>query len=136
MDEHDPFGLVGQTLDGQFRVDRYVGEGGFSVVYKGHHVGLDAPVALKCLKLPSALSPSLVDSFVQRFRDESRLYYQLSQGNLSIVRAISSGTTTVPATGAVLPYMVLEWLEGRSLAQDFEERRAKGLPGRSLEDAF
>ena len=29
----DPFGLVGQVLDGQFRVDRYVGEGGFSIVY-------------------------------------------------------------------------------------------------------
>ncbi len=136
VDEHDPFGLVGQTLDGQFRVDKYVGEGGFSVVYKGHHVGLDAPVALKCLKLPSALQASLVDSFVQRFRDESRLYYQLSQGNLSIVRSISSGTTTIPATGAVLPYMVLEWLEGRSLAQDFELRRTTGLEGRTLDDAF
>ena len=31
----DPFGLVGQVLDGQFRVDAYVGEGGFSVVYSG-----------------------------------------------------------------------------------------------------
>src|SRR5579859_2859954 len=31
----DPIGLVGHVLDGQFRVDAYVGEGGFSVVYKG-----------------------------------------------------------------------------------------------------
>jgi hypothetical protein len=45
----DPFGLVGQVLDGQCRVDEMVGEGGFSAVYRGHHQGLDEPIALKCL---------------------------------------------------------------------------------------
>jgi len=40
----DPFGLVGQVLDGQFRVDKLVGEGGFSAVYRGHHQGLNEPI--------------------------------------------------------------------------------------------
>ncbi len=131
----DPFGLIGQVLDGQFRVDKFVGEGGFSVVYRGHHVGLDEPIAIKCLKLPIALGSALVESFVKRFRDESRLHYRLSQGSLFIVRTLASGTTMAPATGALVPYMVLEWLEGRSLGADLEVRRAYGDKGRSLEQA-
>ena len=34
-----------------------------------------------------------------------------------------------PSTSALVPYMVLEWLEGRSLAQEFEVRRQQGRPG-------
>ncbi len=130
----DPFGLVGQVLDGQFRVDAHVGEGGFSVVYRGTHVGLSEPIALKCLKLPAALGSALVDSFVRRFRDESRLQYKLSQGNLHIVRSLGSGTTLAPATSALVPYTVLEWLEGKSLAQEFNDRREAGQQGRPLRE--
>jgi len=124
--------MSGQVLDGQFRIDEFVGEGGFSIVYKGTHVGLSEPIAIKCLKLPTALGSALVESFVKRFRDESRLHYKLSQGNLHIVRSIASGTTFAPTTSALVPYTVLEWLEGRSLADEFVDRRSKGLRGRSL----
>ncbi len=132
MNPADPFGLVGQVLDGQFRVERLVGEGGFSAVYRGHHLGLDEPIAIKCLKLPPALGAQLVDTFVQRFRDESRILYRLSQGNLHIVRSIAAGATSSPSVGFVVPYMVLEWLEGRSLANDLAVRKATGKQGRSL----
>jgi serine/threonine-protein kinase len=131
----DPFGLCGQVLDGQFRVDRVIGEGGFSVVYRGQHIGLDEPIAIKCLKLPGALGSAVVESFVRRFRDESKIHYKLSQGNLHIARSIASGTTMAPVTSALVPYMVLEWLEGKSLAQDFTDRRAQGLRGRTLAEA-
>jgi eukaryotic-like serine/threonine-protein kinase len=129
---HDPIGLVGQVLDGQFHVDAYVGEGGFSTVYKGTSVGLNEPIAVKCLKLPPSLGSALVETFVKRFRDESRIHYKLSQGNLHIARSIASGTTIAPATGALVPYTVLEWLEGRSLADDLADRRQRGMTGRSL----
>ncbi|MDF2692161.1 MAG: serine/threonine protein kinase, partial [Labilithrix sp.] len=127
----DPFGIVGQVLDAQFRVDRLVGEGGFSAVYRGHHLGLEEPIAIKCLKLPPSLSPPLVDQFAKRFRDESRILYRLSQGNLNVVRSIAAGTWQA-STGAVVPYMILEWLEGRSLANEFTIRRTVGQQGRSL----
>jgi serine/threonine protein kinase len=130
----DPFGLVGQVLDGQFRVDRHVGEGGFSIVYRGTHIGLSEPIAIKCLKLPAALGSALVESFVRRFRDESRLHYKLSQGNLHIVRSMASGTTIAPATSALVPYTVLEWLEGHSLADEFNRRRDAGMHGRPLRE--
>jgi len=128
----DPFGLAGQVLDGQFRVETHVGEGGFSVVYRGTHVGLREPIAIKCLKLPPALGSALVESFIKRFRDESRIHYRLSQGHLHIARCIASGTTVAPATSALVPYTVLEWLDGRSLAEDLDDRRANGMRGRPL----
>ena len=133
----DPFGLLGHVLDGQYRVDAFAGEGGFSAVYRGTHLGLEEPIAIKCLKLGGALAQGAgAESFVKRFRDEGRILYRLSQGNLNVVRCIASGTTTAPATGALVPYLVLEWLEGRSLADDFEDRRARSLGGRSLAETL
>ncbi|MBX3227513.1 MAG: protein kinase [Labilithrix sp.] len=127
----DPFGIIGQVLDSQFRVDRLVGEGGFSAVYRGYHLGLDEPIAVKCLKLPPTLQPQLVEQFERRFRDESRILYRLSQGNLNIVRSIAGGTWQSPM-GALVPFMVLEWMEGRSLANELTIRRTVGKQGRPL----
>jgi len=128
----DPFGLPGLLLDGQFRVDRFVGEGGVSALYQGFHIGLNEPIAIKCLKVPHPFGER--DSFIKRFREESRVLYRLSQANTNVVRNIAGGATTVPATGALLPYMVLEWLDGRSLANDFDFRAAQGHKPRSLDD--
>jgi serine/threonine-protein kinase len=132
----DPFGLIGQTIDGQYRVERAVGEGGFSVVYRGMHGGLGEPIAIKCLKLAASLDGESIDSFRRRFRDEGRLQYRLGQGNLDIVRCITSGTLVSTTTSALVPYLVLEWLEGRSLAADLRARRAQGLRGRPLEEVL
>jgi serine/threonine-protein kinase len=129
-------GLIGQTLDGQFRVDEVIGEGGFSIVYKGLHLGLGEAIAIKCLKLEASLGSAMVESFLRRFRDEGRILYRLSQGNLHIVRSIASGTTIVPGTSSLIPYTVLEWLEGRSLAQELDLRRAAGMRGRTLEEVM
>ena len=40
------------------------------------------------------------------------------------------------STSALVPYMVLEWLEGRSLAQEFEVRRQQGMRGRSMDEVL
>ncbi len=130
----DPFALCGQVIESQFRIDRVVGEGGFSVVYRGHHLGLDEPVAVKCLKLQAHLESDMIQEFARRFRDESRIMYKLSQGHLDIVRSITAGTTVAPSTGALIPYMVLEWLEGRSLGMDLRERRVQGKTGRTIHE--
>jgi|SRR5579859_7471203 len=132
---HDPFGLAGLVIDGQFRVERIIGEGGFSVVYRGLHQGLGEPIAVKCLKLTAQLDTESIENFTRRFRDEGRLQYRLGQGNLDIVRCITSGTVTA-TTGALVPYLVLEWLEGRSLAVDLRQRREQGMTGRPLEEVM
>jgi serine/threonine protein kinase len=132
----DVYGLVGHVLDGQFRVDRVIGEGGFSVVYRGHHLGLDEPVAIKCLKIPTQFASSVVEGFVRKFRDESKIHYRLSQGSLHIARTIAAGTSMAPAIGALVPYMVLEWLDGYTLAEELRARSERGEKGRGLEEAI
>src|ERR1700722_5273240 len=134
MPPNDPFALAGQRVDGLYHIDRAVGEGGSSVVYRGMHLGRGEPIAIKCLKLTTTLDTPSIETFTRRFRDEGRLLYRLGQGNLDIVRCIISGTTVAPASGALVPYMVLEWLDGLSLAADLKIRRDQQLRGRSLEE--
>jgi serine/threonine protein kinase len=130
----DTFGLAGKIID-QIRFEEPVGEGGFSVIYRGVHTGLDEPVAVKCLKLPMSMENELVDEFILRFRAECKLCYRLSQGSLGIVRSVTSGTCYSPS-GALVPYMALEWLEGHSLGAELRERRARGEKAMSFEDAI
>jgi len=132
----DPLGLLGQLIDGQYRLEAQVGEGGFSVVYRATHLGLGEAVAVKCLKLQASFDKESNETFARRFRDESRLLFRLGQGNLDIVRCLTSATTTSPITGAMVPYMVLEWLEGKSLAADLRERRKVGMRGRTLPEVL
>lgn len=131
----DPFGLAGTLLEGQYRADAVVGEGGFGVVYRGRHLSLDQPIAIKVLKGLDGGDPRINALVLEKFRAEARLLYTLSQSSLHIVRALDFGATTMPS-GAWAPFMVLEWLEGRSLADDLEDRRRRGMRGRSLVEAF
>jgi eukaryotic-like serine/threonine-protein kinase len=132
---HDPFGLVGTLLEGQYRVDAVVGEGGFGVVYQGRHLSLDQPIAIKVLKGLDGGDPRINALVLEKFRAEARLLYTLSQSSLHIVRALDFGAATTPS-GAWAPFMILEWLDGRSLADDLAERRRRGFRGRSLGEVF
>ncbi len=132
----DPFDLVGDVIDGQFRVDAVAGEGGLSVVYRGWHQSVAATVAIKCLNLPATLDPSLVEPFVESFREGTKIQYRLSRGNLNIAQSLASGSTLAPRTGNLVPYLVREWLEGQSLASYFGERRTKKLGGLKLDDVI
>jgi serine/threonine-protein kinase len=126
--------LLGTTLEGQYRVDAVVGEGGFGVVYKGWHVSFEQPIAIKVLKIPP-LSLEAQNDILSKFRDEGRLLYTLSQASLNIVRSIGFGALTTPS-GVWAPFIVLEWLEGRSLQADLDERTAKRLGGRPLAEVI
>lgn len=131
----DPFALVGTTLDGQYRADQVVGEGGYGVVYRGWHVSLEQPIAIKALKVMSAEDRAVQDALFAKFKDEAKLLYTLSQESLNIVRSMDFGAVTT-ASGAWAPYMVLEWLQGRSLADDLAQRRRARMGGRSLDEAL
>lgn len=131
----DPFGWVGSVIDGKYRVDEVVGEGGFGVVYAGHHLGFDETIAIKCLKLDDAIPASKRSLFLKGFIAEGRILYRLSQHNPHIVRAIDVGAATSP-TGTWTPYLVLEWVRGRPLSDDIEERARAGLGGRTIGEAY
>ncbi|XXX81096.1 adenylate/guanylate cyclase domain-containing protein [Sorangium sp. So ce134] len=135
MQASDPFGWVGSIIDGQFAVEALAGEGAFGVVYRARHLGFDAPVAVKCLKIPTGLGPEQQDAFLAKFREEARLLHQLSRRTMGIVQALDIGSAAAP-NGPWTPYIVMEWLEGETLEQDLRRRRAENLPPRSLAEAI
>ena len=127
----DPLSLVGKTLAGHFLVQSLAAEGNTSFVYRGEHVGPKRPVALKCLKISVELDAARSDTFLKRFREESRAYSQASRNEPHYVRSIGTGMTAT-GSGAYVPYSVLEWLEGRTLATDCKERTASHTNPRTL----
>lgn len=131
----DPFGWVGATLDGQFAVEAVVGEGGFGVVYRGRHLGLDVPVAVKCLQVPLGMPPAGRNGFLAKLRAEGQLLHQLSRQTASIVQALDIGATTSPS-GVWTPYLVMEWLEGETLSAALAARRVSGLEPMGLDEAL
>ncbi len=135
MTDPDPFELIGTTIDGKYRVEQVVGVGGFSVIYRAVHEGFgDAEVAVKCLKLPEGFSAEGRAAFVDTFRREGKLLLRLSS-EPGIVRVLDLGVVATKPGGRV-PFIVLEWLEGETLADVLRERRDAGLGPYSEREAL
>ena len=133
-DAADPFGLCGETIQGKYRINAVVGTGGFGVVYRGVHTGFGEPIAVKCLKLPSELDESERDELLTRLQDEGRVLHRLSRLSSGIVQALDVGAVTTPK-GQWVPYLVLEWLEGETVAEHLRNRRDNDDPPYKLERA-
>src|SRR5690606_37905087 len=133
MAPDDPLALVGTTVSDKYEIQRVVGEGGFAVVYRALHNVWKRPVAIKVFRalgdLPIDRRKQLVESFIQ----EGRLLAELSERSAAICQARDVGELT--SRGRVIPYMVLEWLEGQSLEDVIEEERKAGAPPRTPREA-
>src|SRR3954462_12564593 len=131
----DPFQLCGSTIEGKYRVASVVGDGGFGVVYRGVHKGFGELIAIKCLKLPQQIDEKQRESLLEQLREEGRLLHRLSKATNGIVQALDVGAFTTEA-GVWVPYLVLEWLEGETLADHLHRRAAAGEGSYSLADAI
>lgn len=105
--EDDP--LIGRVLDARYRIEGVLGAGGVGVVYRAVHTGLRRPVALKVLRHGFEELASLR----RRFEREARILSQLNHPN--IVGLTDYGICDD------MPYLVMELLEGRSLADLIDE---------------
>jgi serine/threonine-protein kinase len=123
----DVFGIVGSLQASVFRVERVVAEGGFGVVYRAHHEGFKAAVALKCLKIPGAFSAEQRQAFLQKFQEEGEVLFRLSALIPSVVRPLHVGTFET-SRHPFVPFIALEWLDGESLDSVVDRRRAAGKP--------
>jgi serine/threonine protein kinase len=128
----DVFGIVGSLQAGAYRVIRVVAEGGFGVVYRAHHEGFRADVAIKCLKIPGSLSAEQKQGFLLRFREEGELLFHLSALIPAIVRPLHVGTIEQARHGDFVPFIALEWLEGESLEALVRRRAQEGKPALDL----
>jgi serine/threonine protein kinase len=97
--------VIGQVLDGRYRIEQLIGEGGMGRVYAAQHVDIGKRVAVKILHPVYGRMPDLVE----RFRREARAASKI--GHPNIVDVTDSGTT---ADGSV--YFVMEYLDGVELA--------------------
>ncbi len=133
-DPSDRFGLVGTIVADKYAIEKVVGEGGFGVVFRAMHRIWDEPVALKCFTALSNAPVEMRDELLDQFVQEGKLLTALSSRTTGIVQARDIGTLTTPG-GAWLPYMVLEWLDGKTL-EDFlghAEGKPLGAPRGVLE---
>src|SRR6185503_9457472 len=125
----DPLGISGTVIADKYKIAHAAGEGGFSVVYLAEHMIWQQPVAIKCFKIlanaPEEQRERLLDGFIQ----EGKLMAALSTRSAAIVQARDVGTFTTP-DGLWLPYMVLEWLDGKALDVILYDENRKGLPPR------
>jgi serine/threonine-protein kinase len=101
----------GDVLDGKYRVDRVLGEGGMGVVYEAFHLRLRQRVAIKVLRPLIVAQPE----FAARFEREARAAATLESPNVAKV-------LDVDTTEAGLAYMVIEYLEGNDLGEELARR--------------
>jgi serine/threonine-protein kinase len=107
----DPAALVDVTLDELYHVEAVVGRGGFGTVYRARHALLDDRVAVKVLRREFSANPSLV----RRFLREGRVARAIRHPNVVAIHDMRTS-----ADGLV--YMVLEYVDGRTLREELAER--------------
>jgi len=129
----DYFGIVGRTLAGAFRVEEVIAEGGYAVVYRAEHVAFRATVALKCLKMPGTVSASQGADFVESFREEAEILFHLSASIPEVVRPLHADVITL-GDGSYVPYLAMEWVEGKPLDSIVILREQAGQPPLGLRE--
>jgi len=125
MTAKDPLGIAGHTIAEKYRIEKLVGEGGFAVVYRAIHTIWNKPVAIKFFNGLSNAPLDQREQFRDAFIQEGALLTELSSQTAAIVQARDVGTYTSP-DGQWMPYMVLEWLEGKPLDELLDGERAAG----------
>ena len=106
-------------LGGRYEVGELIGRGGMAEVHLGHDARLGRPVAIKMLRSDLARD----QSFLKRFRREAQSSAGLNHS--SIVAVYDSGEDHKTESGGAsvaVPYMVMEYVKGRTLREILTER--------------
>lgn len=109
----------------KYKITALVGLGGMGAVYHAYHLGIDRRVAFKILQPNLAVGDDYV---VELFEREAKLAGRLTHENIVDV-------TDAGHTPDGIAYIVMEWLEGRTLDEEllrlgrFDFKRAVGIIG-------
>jgi len=98
---------IGQTF-GRYQIVRVLGEGGMGVVYEAMHLGLKKRFAVKTLRPSVARIPEAQTRFLREGEAASRIHHP------HVVNVVDVGTE------GGIPFLVMEFLEGLSLAELIE----------------
>lgn len=110
---------LGEILDGKYRLEKLLGKGGMGAVFLATHLGTERYVALKIIA-PQFMSK---DEFVERFRREARAAGRLRHPN--VVDVTDFGFAQLD--GARVAYLVMEYLDGCTLADILDEEKRLSL---------
>jgi len=102
--------MIGEILDGKYRIDRQLGAGGMGNVYLATHLGTTRIVAVKVVAPKWTADPR----FLARFQREAQACGRLR--HMNIVNVTDFG---IAGTGrGQIPYLVMELLDGQTLAEN------------------
>ncbi|MFJ4014416.1 Stk1 family PASTA domain-containing Ser/Thr kinase [Streptomyces sp. NPDC090026] len=104
--------LVGQLLDGRYRIEARIAVGGMATVYRAVDTRLDRVLALKVMHPELAADATFVERFIREAKSVARLAHP------NVVGAFDQG-----AEGAYV-YLAMEYVEGCTLRDVLRERRA------------
>src|SRR5262249_15142725 len=108
---------TGELLDGKYQIDKLLGYGGMGAVYRATHLGTKRIVAVKVIHPQFSNN----EEFVERFRREAEATGRLRHPN--VVDATDFGFAQT-SSGRVA-YLVMEYLDGCTLAEVLEEERRR-----------
>lgn len=98
--------LIGKVLDGRYKVESVLGQGGMGMVFKGIQTSVQRPIALKTLHPQLAMAPT----FFERFKREAEMASRLHHPNIITIYDFGK-------TPEGICYYVMEMLEGESLRE-------------------
>ncbi|MEM8886023.1 MAG: protein kinase, partial [Planctomycetota bacterium] len=98
---------------GRYRIEREVGRGGMGVVFEATDLAGEGRVAVKLVPPVFASTPALLD----RFAREAELGRQIDHPH--VVRTLDFGSVSMH--GRDVPFLVMEFVEGRHLRDLLEE---------------
>jgi serine/threonine-protein kinase len=105
----------GDLLDGKYRIESLLGEGGMGAVYRATHLGTTRTVAIKVIQ-PRLSSRA---EYLERFRREAEAAGRLRHPN--VVDVTDFGVTRI--TAGSVAYLVMEFLDGCTLGDVLAEER-------------
>jgi serine/threonine-protein kinase len=116
----DPRALVGQVLEGRYRVDQLLRDRPHAALLRAQHLTLGTPVALEILRVAPLSLPERAE-LLARLHDDARVIHALSRSTPVVVPALEIFHLDLPG-GAFAPCLVREWIDAPTL----EEARVAG----------
>ncbi|TMR99403.1 Stk1 family PASTA domain-containing Ser/Thr kinase [Nonomuraea basaltis] len=113
-----------RLLGGRYELDGVVGRGGMAEVYRARDIRLDRIVAIKTLRADLARD----HTFQARFRREAQSAASLNHP--AVVAVYDTGEDV--SEGAPVPYIVMEYVDGRTL-RDLLRQDRRLMPERAAE---
>ncbi|MEU6868935.1 Stk1 family PASTA domain-containing Ser/Thr kinase, partial [Streptomyces sp. NPDC046876] len=104
--------LVGQTIDGRYRIDARIAAGGMATVYRALDTRLDRILALKVMHPALAADAAFVDRFIREAKSVARLAHP------NVVAVFDQGTD------GPYSYLAMEYVSGCTLRDVLRERGA------------